>query len=276
MKKSNITFIGGGNMAGAIIGGLIRRDFDAKRLCAIEVIPEVREKLAQRFGISSFASADELPRVGDIVVLAVKPQQMRIALKSLTSLTPKLNRQVVLSIAAGIRIADVSRWLGGYERIIRCMPNTPALIGAGISAAYAAPAVTRDERDAAEEVLQAVGKVVWVENENLLDAVTAVSGSGPAYVFYFIEALRDAAKELGLSDATANTLAIETFAGAAKLAAHEHDDVTILRKRVTSQGGTTEAALESMSQDHVKEAIIKAIKAANERSRELGTELGKD
>lgn len=273
MKKSNITFIGGGNMAGAIIGGLIRRDFDAKLLRAIEVIPEVREKLAQRFGIGSFANADELPHIGDIVVLAVKPQQMRSALKSLT---PKLNHQVVLSIAAGIRIADVSRWLGGYERIIRCMPNTPALIGAGISAAYAAPAVTRDERDAADEVLQAVGKVVWVENENLLDAVTAVSGSGPAYVFYFIEALRDAARELGLSDAAANTLAIETFTGAAQLAAHEHDDVTILRKRVTSQGGTTEAALKSMSQDHVKEAIIKAIKAANERSRELGTELGKD
>jgi pyrroline-5-carboxylate reductase len=273
MKKSNITFIGGGNMASAIIGGLIRRDFDAKLLCAIEIIPEVRAQLSQRFGIGSFASADELPRIGDIVVLAVKPQQMRIALKSLT---PKLHHQVVLSIAAGIRIADLSRWLGGYERIIRCMPNTPALIGAGISAAYAAPAITRDERDAAEEVLQTVGKVVWVENENLLDAVTAVSGSGPAYVFYFIEALRDAAKELGLSDATANTLAIETFAGAAKLAAHEHDDVTILRKRVTSQGGTTEAALKSMSQDHVKEAIIKAIRAANERSRELGAELGKD
>jgi pyrroline-5-carboxylate reductase len=273
MKMSNITFIGGGNMASAIIGGLMRQDFDAKLLCAVEVIPELREQLSRRFGIRSFASAEQLPLVGEIVVLAVKPQQMRLALKPLT---PKLHHQVVLSIAAGIRIADLSRWLGGYERIIRCMPNTPALIGAGISAAYAAPAIARDECDATEEVLKAIGKVIWVENETLLDAVTAVSGSGPAYVFYFIEALRDAAKELGLSDSAANTLAIETFAGAAKLAAQDRDDVAILRERVTSQGGTTEAALKSMAQDHVKEAIIKGVKAANGRSRELGVELGKD
>jgi pyrroline-5-carboxylate reductase len=270
---SNITFIGGGNMASAIVGGLVRQGFDAQRVCAVEVIPELREQLARRFGIRSFASADELPRIGEIVVLAVKPQQMRVALKSLT---PKLQHQVVLSIAAGIRIADLSRWLGGYERIIRCMPNTPALIGAGISAAYAAPAVVRDERDATEEVLKAIGKVIWVENESLLDPVTAVSGSGPAYVFYFIEALRDAAKELGLGDVAANTLAIETFAGAAQLAAHDRDDVAVLRKRVTSPGGTTEAALKSMAHDQVKEAIIRAVKAANERSRELGVELGKD
>ena len=273
MKTSNITFIGGGNMASAIMGGLIRQEFETKRLCVVEVISELRQQLSRRFGIRSFASVDELPLVGEIVVLAVKPQQMRIALKSLT---PKLHRQVVLSVAAGIKIADLSRWLGGYERIIRCMPNTPALIGAGISAAYAAPAVVHDECEATEEVLKAVGKVVWVENETLLDAVTAVSGSGPAYVFYFIEALRDAAKELGLSDAAANTLAIETFAGAAKLAAQDGDDVAILRERVTSQGGTTEAALKSMAQDHVKEAIIRGVKAANERSRELGVELGKD
>jgi pyrroline-5-carboxylate reductase len=273
MKMSSITFIGGGNMASAIIGGLMRQDFDAKLLCAVEVIPELREQLSHRFGIRSFASAEQLPLVGEIVVLAVKPQQMRIALKPLM---PKLHHQVVLSIAAGIRIADLSRWLGGYKRIIRCMPNTPALIGAGISAAYAAPAIARDECDAIEEVLKAIGKVIWVENETLLDSVTAVSGSGPAYVFYFIEALRDAARELGLSDGAANTLAIETFAGAAKLAAQDRDDVAILRERVTSQGGTTEAALKSMAQDHVKEAIIKGVKAANERSRELGVELGKD
>ena len=269
----NITFIGGGNMASAIIGGLVRQNFDAKLLHAVEIIPELREQLARRFGVSSFASAEQLPVAGDIVVLAVKPQQMRTAVKPLI---PKLHGQVVLSIAAGIRIADLSRWLGGYARIIRCMPNTPALIGAGITAAYAASMITLAERHAVERILKAIGNVIWIENEALLDPVTAVSGSGPAYVFYFIEALRDAAKELGLSADVANTLAIETFVGAAKLAAQDKDDVTTLRERVTSKRGTTEAALKSMAADHVKEAIIRAVNAANERGRELGEELGKN
>ena len=269
----HVTFIGGGNMASAIIGGLIRQNFDAKLLRAVEVVPELREQLKKRFGVSSFASPEQLPETGDIVVLAVKPQQIRTAVKSLI---PRLRQQVVLSIAAGIRIADLARWLGGYERLIRCMPNTPALVSAGITAAYAAPAITPDERHAVEQILQAIGKVVWVESEGLLDPVTAVSGSGPAYVFYFIEALRDAAKELGLSAEAANSLAIETFVGAAKLAAHGKDDVATLRERVTSKGGTTEAALKSMAADQVKEAIIRGVKAANDRARELGAELGKD
>lgn len=269
----NITFIGGGNMASAIIGGLIRQDFDAKLLHVVDVVPELRERLSQRFGIGSFASIDQLPVTGDIVVVAVKPQQIRTAVRLLI---PKLRNQVVLSIAAGIRIADLSRWLGGYGRVIRCMPNSPALIGAGITAAYAAPAITDAERNAVERVLTAIGKVIWVENEMLLDPVTAVSGSGPAYVFYFIEALRDAAEELGLSTDAANKLAVETFLGAAKLAEQSDEDVVLLRARVTSKGGTTERAIDSMDNDQIKQHIIRAVRAAAQRSRELGDELGKD
>jgi pyrroline-5-carboxylate reductase len=260
-------------MASAIIGGLIRRKFDAARLRAVEIVPALREQLAQRFGVVSYASIDELPTGGDIVVLAVKPQQMRNAV---VPLIPKLRAQVILSIAAGIRIADLSRWLGNYDRIVRCMPNTPALIGAGITAACASSAITPDERIATEIVLKAMGKVVWVDQETQLDPVTAVSGSGPAYVFYFMEALRDAATEMGLNAETANILALETFVGAAKLAAQDSEDVSRLRERVTSKGGTTEAALNSMARDLVRESIIRAVKAANGRGRELGEELGKD
>lgn len=269
----NITFIGGGNMASAIISGLLRQDFDAKELHAVEIVPELRDQLSQRFGISSSASIEKLTAIGDIVVVAVKPQQMRDALQPLTG---RLRNQMVLSIAAGIRVADLSRWLGGYDRIIRCMPNTPALIGAGITAAYAAPAITHVERNAVAHILKAIGKVIWVEREGLLDPVTAVSGSGPAYVFYFIEALRDAAQELGLTLDAANELAVETFLGAAKLAGQSTEDVVTLRARVTSKGGTTERAIGSMDADRIKERIIQAVRAAEQRSRELGDELGKD
>jgi len=269
----NITFIGGGNMAGAIIGGLVRQNIDARLINAVEVVPELREQLAQRFGIVAFAGIEQLPVVGDVVVVAVKPQQMRAAVQPLAS---RLRNQTVLSIAAGIRVADLSRWLGGYSRIVRCMPNTPALIGAGITAAYGTPAITPIERNAVEHVLKAIGKFIWVENEMLLDPVTAVSGSGPAYVFYFIEALRDAAVELGLSADAAAKLAVETFLGAAKLAEQSGEDVVALRARVTSKGGTTERAIGSMDTDQIKQHIIRAVRAAAQRSRELGDELGKD
>jgi len=182
----------------------------------------------------------------------------------------------ILVIAAGLRVADLARWLGGYTRIVRCMPNTPALIGAGITAACAPPGLAAGKRDAVENILKATGKVVWVDDEGQLDAVTAVSGSGPAYVFYFMEALRDAAKGLGLPPATAMELTLETVLGAAKLAAGSSEDVAVLRERVTSKGGTTEAALKSLAADAVKEAIGRAVNAANDRSRVLGAELGKD
>lgn len=189
-------------------------------------------------------------------------------------LATRLRDQVVISIAAGLRVADLSRWLGGHARVVRCMPNTPALIGAGITAACAPAGLAADKRAGVERVLKAIGKVVWVDNEDLLDAVTAVSGSGPAYVFYFMEAMRDAACALGLPAATAAELTLETVLGAAKLAAAGNEDVATLRERVTSKGGTTEAALKSMNADRVKEAIMRAVNAANDRGRVLGLELG--
>jgi pyrroline-5-carboxylate reductase len=182
----------------------------------------------------------------------------------------------VLSIAAGIRLADLGRWLGGYARLARCMPNTPALIGLGVTGLYARPEVAPAQRAHAQAVLEAVGEVIWVDDEALLDPVTAVSGSGPAYVFYLIEALERAAREVGLDAAAARRLALGTFRGAAELAARSSEPPAILRERVTSKGGTTERALASMGADKLDEAIVRAVRAANERAKALGDELGKD
>ncbi len=269
-----ITFIGGGNMAQAIMGGLARGGFAGADIGVVEPAAEARAKLAQDFGVKAQASAEALTALGDLIVMAVKPQQMR---EAATALRPKLQpNQVVLTIAAGIRLADLARWLGGHARLIRCMPNTPALIGAGVTAAYATPAVTAEETAQAARVLQTMGKLIWVKSEALLDPVTAVSGSGPAYVFYFIEALEQAARELGLEADAARTLALETFLGAAKLAAGSADDPATLRAKVTSKGGTTEAALAVMQEDKLKEAFVRAVHKANARALELGEQMGKD
>lgn len=260
-------------MARAIVGGLLQRGFAPEAIGVVEPIPEARRDLQREFGVRTFASCQEAAHFDELVVMAVKPQQMRAAA---TQLAPHLSGQLVVSIAAGIRLADLSRWLGGHRLLVRCMPNTPALIGAGITAAYASPGVMDAQRTAAAQVLEAVGKVLWIEDEALLDPVTAVSGSGPAYVFYFIEALQQAAADLGLSAEQARTLSLETFLGAARLAAGSAEAVSVLRERVTSKGGTTEAALASMAADRVKEAIVRAVRAASERGRQLGEELGKN
>lgn len=269
----NITFIGGGNMARAIIGGLLQRGFAPEAIGVVEPIPEVRGALNSELGVRTFASCQDAAPCGELVVMAVKPQQMRAAA---SQVAPQLSGQLVVSIAAGIRVADLSRWLGGHRLLVRCMPNTPALIGAGITAVYAVPGVSDAQRAAAAQVLEAVGKVLWVGDEGLLDPVTAVSGSGPAYVFYFIEALQQAASELGLSAEQARDLSLETFLGAARLAAGSTEPVSVLRERVTSKGGTTEAALASMAADRVKDAIVRAVRAASARGRQLGEDLGKD
>jgi pyrroline-5-carboxylate reductase len=211
--------------------------------------------------------------LGDAVVLAVKPQQMRAAAQSLKA---RLARELVITIAAGIRLVDLSRWLGGYATLVRCMPNTPALIGAGISGLYASSAVGSEQRALAESILGAVGATLWVPQENQLDPVTAISGSGPAYVFYFIEALQQAAQEMGFSAEDARKLAVETFVGTSRLAAQSPENVALLRERVTSKGGTTERALASMDADGVKNLIVRALHAANQRAHELGEQLGAD
>jgi len=268
-----ISFIGGGNMATAFIGGLLRQGFTAGDMHVVEPFEAGRDKLVREFGVAVSAAPDAKLAGSDVIVLAVKPQQMR---EAASALAPHLAGQVVLSIAAGIRIVDLSRWLAGYARVVRSMPNTPALIGAGITAIYAGGAVDAAGREAAERVLGAVGRAVWVDSEELLNPVTAVSGSGPAYVFYFLEAMQEAGRELGLPDATTRELALETFIGAARLAAQSPETFATLRERVTSKGGTTAAALQVMNDHGMKHAFIDALKAASARGKELGEEMGKD
>lgn len=268
-----ITILGGGNMATALIGGLREKGFSAAGMQVIELNAEVRDALTEKFGVRCTETIDAASLNCEVLMLAVKPQQMREALKPLIG---QLRDQLVISIAAGIRVADIARWLGGHGRIVRTMPNTPALIGAGITGLYAAPDVDAEQRQLADTILAAVGSTLWVENESQVDAVTAISGSGPAYVFYFIEALESAALELGFDLPSARKLALETTLGAARLAARSNDAPAILRERVTSKGGTTEAALRSLENDAVRAAVARAAQAAAARGRELGLQLGQD
>jgi pyrroline-5-carboxylate reductase len=268
-----VTFIGGGNMASALIGGLIRKRWPRKAIRVVEIAQAAREQVERSLKVKTHSALDARSAKSECIVLAVKPQQMR---EVAAALKPHLVSQLVVTIAAGIRVKDLSRWLGGYRRIVRVMPNTPALVHAGVAGLYAPAMVGSGDRAVVEKIMGAAGEVLWIEREEDLDAVTAVSGSGPAYVFYFIEALERAARELGLSPQAAHQLAVGTFAGAVKLAAQSSEPPETLRGRVTSKGGTTERALKSMETERVKEAIVRAVRAAAERSRELGDELGKD
>ncbi|MGQ0750560.1 MAG: pyrroline-5-carboxylate reductase [Betaproteobacteria bacterium] len=269
----NVTFVGGGNMATAMIGGLLKDGWPPVSIRVVEVEGAARERLAREFGVKAAPELDALSAVAECIVFAVKPQQMRGAAGMLR---PFLGSQLVLSIAAGIRLDDLSRWLGGYRKIVRVMPNTPALERSGLSALCASPAMSADDRARAEQIMKAVGTTLWVDDEIRMDAATAVSGSGPAYVFYFIEALQQAGVELGLPPADAQRMAMETFAGAVKLARSSAEDVGTLRRRVTSAGGTTERAVSIMEKEGVRTAIVQAVRAAADRSRELGDELGRD
>ena len=277
MKRSITTvFIGGGNMATALIGGRVARGATASDFGVVEPSPSQRDALRARFaGVHVFAkTAAEVVEAAPLVVLAVKPQQMQAAAKALAPHVQDVG--VVLTIAAGIRTVDLSRWLGGYRRIVRAMPNTPALVGAGISGAYAAPDVEAKAREAAASILRAVGDIVWCKDESALDGVTGISGSGPAYVFYFLEALEEAARDLGFAPADARRLAYATCSGAMALALQSDADPATLRAQVTSKGGTTERALATLDAREVKPSIVAAAKDAAKRARELGEEFGKD
>ena len=267
-----ITFLGGGNMAIALVGGLIQRGYAAQDLSVIEILPEARERLSQQFPIKVYSEACPDALACDVLVLAVKPQQMHAALAGLPE---GADRPLIVSIAAGLMVDDLARWMGGYRRIVRAMPNTPALIGAGMAGLYADPSVNAEDKNHAAAILGAVGETVWVDTEALIDSVTAISGSGPAYVFLFLEAMQEAATELGLSAETAHKLAIQTVLGAGQLARDSSDPVDVLRQRVTSKGGTTAAALDKMAAQGVKAGLIAGMQAAAERSRELGVELGR-
>ena len=268
-----ITFLGGGNMANALIGGLMKTGFAASDIAVIKLGAQGRAKLRLAYGIRCYEAPSAPALDCDALLLSVKPQQMRDAC---SPLMPYLKQQLIISIAAGLRLADVSRWLGGYGKVVRAMPNTPALIGCGVTGLCAMAAVSMAERLGAERILQAVGSTLWIADEEKMDAVTAISGSGPAYVFLFIEALQQAASELGITPGQARQLSIDTVLGAAKLAAQSGEAASVLRERVTSKGGTTEAALRTMQERCVKEGFIAGVLAANTRGRELGELLGQD
>ncbi|PHV13204.1 pyrroline-5-carboxylate reductase [Chitinimonas sp. BJB300] len=267
----NILFIGGGNMATAMLGGLLQQGLSPSNISVVDPSEVARQQLTSNFGVHTFSADSPLP-VADVVVLATKPQQLAAVAQQRAA---ELAGRLVISIAAGIRMADLDRWLNRSARLIRVMPNTPALVRAGISGAWLGPHATEADRTSADRILSSTGTVVWVEDEARLDAITAISGSGPAYVFFFMESLTDAAIQLGFDAATARQLAYATFDGAIKLAQASTDSAATLREKVTSKGGTTEAALMLMGEKGVQAAIVMAAQAAESRAAELADELGR-
>ncbi|WP_440108496.1 pyrroline-5-carboxylate reductase [Acidovorax sp. BL-A-41-H1] len=265
-----IAFIGGGNMASAIIGGLIRQGHAASDIEVVEPYEPTRAALQQSYGITAQAAPTAALQRAQIVVWAVKPQTFKDAAAATRAHT---GAALHLSVAAGIRSDSIAQWLGS-ERIVRTMPNTPALVGKGMSALYARPAVSGAERQSVEAIMASTGDFLWVETETQLDAVTALSGSGPAYVFYFLEAMTRAGMGMGLSESQAHKLAVGTFVGASELARRSDEAPALLRQRVTSKGGTTHAAITSLEHDAVGEAFVRAMQAAERRAQELGDEFG--
>jgi pyrroline-5-carboxylate reductase len=266
-----ITFIGGGNMASAIIGGLVRQGHPASALQVVEPWDEQRAKLTQQFpGMAVLPAASAELKPSQLVVWAVKPQTFKDAAAATRAF---VSGALHLSVAAGITSESIAAWLGS-ERIVRAMPNTPALVGLGMTGLMARAAVSADDQALVERVVRTTGELVWVKVESDLDAVTALSGSGPAYGFYFLEAMRDAGARMGLAPEVAQQLAIGTFLGAATLAQRSTDPLQTLRERVTSKGGTTYAAITSMEASGIKAKFEEALVAAQKRAGELGREFG--
>lgn len=265
-----IAFIGGGNMASAIIGGLIRQGHPASQIEVVEPWAETRDALLKNHGLQAQPEAGPALQRARIVVWAVKPQTFKDAVAQTRAHTEDA---LHLSVAAGIRSDSIAQWLGS-ERVVRTMPNTPALVGKGMSALYARPGVSPAERESVQAIMATTGEYLWVDTEKQLDAVTALSGSGPAYVFYFLEAMARAGTAMGLSAEQSHQLAVGTFVGASELARRSDEPPAVLRQRVTSKGGTTYAALQSMEKDGVGEAFERAMKAAEQRADELGNEFG--
>mgnify|MGYP000532380417 FL=1 len=279
-QNVHITFIGGGNMGRALISGLINNGFEPNQISVVEANATTALKLYEDFGVQGIGALEQIAfdfSKNNVVVMAIKPQDFNVVAKGLASKLKHASAPgpLILSIAAGIRLKDMSRWLD-HERCVRAMPNTPALIGKGITGLFADTAVNNADRALVETICKAVGQSVWVSEEKLMDAVTAVSGSGPAYVFAFIEAMQSAGEKLGLDPATARKLAYATLEGATQLAHNSEEHAGTLRERVTSKGGTTAAALDVMKQHGWNEILEKAIDAARARGKTMGDELGKD
>lgn len=271
-----VAFIGGGNMANALVSGLLGQGCAPSQLHVLEVAEVLREQWRAR-GISVASTPDASLSAQQVWIFAVKPQQMReVVLQCKPWLKPDT---LVISIAAGISLESLSTWLGSpeqpYARVVRCMPNTPALVRAGVTGMAAVKGLSQAETDIASNLLSAVGQVVWVDHDQAIDAVTALSGSGPAYVFLFLESLIAGAQALGLSAEQARTLALATLAGSTKLAAESTETPAVLRERVTSKGGTTAAALEVFAQKQFATIVAQAMSAANDRAAELSTEFGR-
>ena len=278
-QNTHITFIGGGNMGRALISGLLDNGVQANQLSVIEANASTGLQLHHDFGVQIIGALEQIAfdfSKNNVLVIAIKPQDFNLVAKSLSAKLKHATAPgpLILSIAAGIRIKDMSRWLD-HERCVRAMPNTPALIGKGITGLFADTAVNATDRALAETICNAVGQTVWINEEKLMDAVTAVSGSGPAYVFAFLEAMQSSGEKLGLDAATARKLAYATLEGATQLAHNSDEHAGVLRERVTSKGGTTAAALDMLKQLDWHGALEKAIDAANQRGKTMGDELGK-
>ncbi|HQR55727.1 MAG TPA: pyrroline-5-carboxylate reductase [Burkholderiaceae bacterium] len=268
----NLAFIGGGNMAHAMLGGMQAAGMVTASMHVLEPDAAKGAELAQAFGVTAHEQPGDWLHAAEVIVLAIKPQYAR---EAVAAVVPFLGAPLTISIIAGVRGATLARWLG-HQRIVRAMPNTPALIRAGITGAVALPEVSSSQHDRADRILRSIGKVLWFKDEAMLDPVNAISGSGPGYVFYFIEALQQAARELGLPEEQGRLLAVETFLGAARLAEHSRDPVALLRERVTSKGGTTAAALARFESDGVRAGIVAGVRAACERAAEMGRQFDAD
>ena len=274
---SNICFIGGGNMATSLIGGLIAKGHSADSIYVSDPNESQRSQLEQQFSVNTFSDCKSAMEHSDIVVLAVKPQIMKAVAQDVKAALSGISKQpLFVSIAAGINLSSLQTWLGTEQAIVRCMPNTPSLIQLGASGLFANEQTSIVQKNLAETVLKAAGIVQWVQSEEEIDAVTAVSGSGPAYYFLLMEAMIDAGTELGLSQETARELTLQTALGAAQMAKESEVDVAELRRRVTSPAGTTEAAINAFEDANLRGIVKVALNAANRRSGELAELLGEN
>ncbi|PCI65806.1 MAG: pyrroline-5-carboxylate reductase [Piscirickettsiaceae bacterium] len=273
MKIQRISFVGGGNMAASLIGGLISNGYPADNITVSDLDEAKLQFLANKFGINATLDSEQMSAESDVLVLAVKPQHMQSVAVQIKSSVQRA-KPLVVSIAAGIREGSIEAWLGGSVAVVRCMPNTPALVKAGATGLHANRFVSESQKDQTESLLRAVGVTVWVKDESDLDVVTALSGSGPAYFFLVMEALEQAAIEAGLDQKTAQLLTQETALGAAKMALASSESAATLRRQVTSPGGTTEKAIGVMESRGLPDILRDAVMAAKQRSVELSDELG--
>jgi pyrroline-5-carboxylate reductase len=273
--NQTICFIGAGNMAQSLIGGLLASGYSKKHILATDPTPAQRDQITQTFGIHCYGDNNEAIAKADIVVLAVKPQILQSVCKEIQA-SVQTKGCMVISVAAGIRSQDINRWLGGDMSIVRTMPNTPALIQTGATGLFANPFVSSEQKSQAEHIMRAAGITTWVDDEQQIDVVAALSGSGPAYYFLFMEAMEDAAQKMGLDAKTAHLLTMQTALGAAKMVMESKQDCATLRRNVTSPNGTTESAINNFENANLRQTVEDAMRAAEQRAIALADELGGD